>query len=130
MLPLRSSDTYVDYFVTNNIAVSRSHADIVKTVTGKIQPAEITGMLIEGQKLIYNEKKHDIIRLTGTFEKTLLSLGGSTALTPFPIPFLRPWVLERLRMRFRFLSAKNLPDTTIGTGFCTVMTPHGRGQPL
>lgn len=52
------------------VTVSREGMDdLVKTVTAKIEPADITGISIEGKNIAYNEKAQELVTLTGTFEE-------------------------------------------------------------
>lgn len=52
------------------VTVTREgYQDLVRTVTGEIQPAEITGISLSGRSLVYNEKEQTLVALEGTFEK-------------------------------------------------------------
>ena len=51
------------------VTVSREGMDdLVKTVIGKIEPAEITDISIEGKTIEYNEQEQKIINLNGRFQ--------------------------------------------------------------
>lgn len=53
------------------VTVSRDGKDdLVKTVTAKIEPADITGISIEAKNIAYNEKAQELVTLTGSFAET------------------------------------------------------------
>ena len=52
------------------VTVSRKgYQDLVRTVVGKIEPAEITGISLRAKAVTYNEKEQDIVEVQGAFER-------------------------------------------------------------